>query len=581
MTIIWRSILGIGFLLQLQVQCVELDLGSINEELNIRKSDFPSDFVFGASTSAIEGAANEGGKGPSIWDYFLQKNPDSTPDHSINNPSIEHYKRYKEDVKLIKDLGVDWYRFSIPWTRILPKGSLSGGVNQEGIDHYNNLINELIKNDRVKHWTTINEPFTVAVYGLDLGEAAPGRCSIGPYKCEEGNSSTEPYIVTHNFILAHASVVKLYRDKFQGKQGGEIGMCNIGIFSEPYSDSQEDKAAARRIMDFGLGWIMEPLVFGDYPKIMRELAKERLPYFTQQEKNLIKGSFDFIGINYYSASYAKSVPPNPNEPPHFITDVLAVQPRIPELDTQNVKLEEILFDSHRIHYILQHLYRINNAIKNGAKVKGYMYWAAFDGFEFQNGYLQRFGFYYIDYNNNLTLLEDVDYILVTVVTKGTGRGNIYPPMDQIDPMGDCIMGRKNVVANGRWQENREAVPVPISIGIDDVSDLNVFLSYVKRAFNPASDWATRSPIIKPEFGIEARVEDNFRAPISPNQKSSVSISGFCDSEAPKLFGEANRIPIDQVQLPFYSRGAPEEISVDSVNHVARSSRKNKGLHIVG
>ncbi|KAF7833962.1 beta-glucosidase 24 [Senna tora] len=502
---IWRrSILAINLLvcvsLQLQVQCVELDLGLKNgtascdeEELNIKRSDFPSDFAFGVATAAgqIEGAANEGGRGPSIWDIFLQEYPDRILDHTNNLIAIDHYYRYKDDLKLIKDLGVDWYRFSISWTRILPKGSLSGGVNQEGIDHYNDLINELVKygitpfvtllhfdppqalenkygghlnrlfiddfkdyaelcfklfGDRVKHWLTINEPFIFSVFGYDNGETAPGRCSIGYLKCKEGNSSTEPYIVTHNILLAHSVVVKLYRDTFQGEQGGEIGIGTLGVFAEPYSESQEDIAAARRLMDFGLGWIMEPLVFGDYPKIMRELAKERLPYFTQQEKDLIKGSFDFIGVSYYSATYVKSVPPNPNEPPHFVADVLAVQlmekdgipmgppsegsqfkytypvgiekllnfmkdnydnPKIyiaengiSEANKKNVTLEEALFDPHRINNTLSHLYRIHNAIKNGVNVKGYMYWTPFDDFEWTQGYIARFGLYYTDYNNN-------------------------------------------------------------------------------------------------------------------------------------------------------------------------------------
>ncbi|KAF7833963.1 beta-glucosidase 24-like [Senna tora] len=466
---------------------------SDDEELNIRRSDFPRDFAFGVATAAVqvEGAAKEGGKGPNIWDYFIQEYPDRIQDHSNNLHAIDHYNRYKDDVKLIKDLGVNWYRFSISWTRILPEGSLSGGVNQEGIDHYNDLINELIKNgitpfvtllhfdppqtlqnkyggpldqlfvndfkdyaelcfklfgDRVKHWITINEPFIIAVFGHDLGEIAPGRCSFGQFKCHEGNSSTEPYIVTHNVLLAHAAVVKLYRDKFQ--QGGEIGICTVGIFAEPYTEAQKDKAAARRIIDFGIGWIMEPLVFGDYPKIMRDLVKQRLPCFTQEEKNLIKGSFDFIGLNYYTTSYAKSVPLNPNAPPHFITDALAVQlvekggipigpqaegspfiytypvglekllnfmkdnydsPKIyiaengiTEANKKNVKLEEALFDPHRIDSILRHLYRIHNAIKNGVNVKGYMYWTPFDDFELEGGYIPRFGLYYTDYNNNLT-----------------------------------------------------------------------------------------------------------------------------------------------------------------------------------
>ncbi|KAF7833955.1 beta-glucosidase 24-like [Senna tora] len=470
---------------------------SSEQELNIKRSDFPSDFVFGVATSAaqIEGAANEGGKGQSIWDYYIQNFPDRIQDHSSNIHALDHYKRYKEDVKLIKDLGVDCYRFSISWTRILPKGSLNGGVNQEGIDFYNDLINELIENgitpfvtlhhfdtpqvlqekyggplnysfvddfkdyaelcfklygDRVKHWITINEPFIIAAIGHGIGLAAPGRSSFR----DEGDSSTEPYIVTHNLLLAHAAAVKLYRDHFQEKQEGEIGICLVGIFAEPYSESEEDKAAARRDIDFGLGWCMEPLVFGDYPKSMRDLVKQRLPCFTQEEKNLIKGSFDFIGINYYTARYAKSVSPNSNAPPHYMTDSLTCSfffffhfaaekdgiligahsegssfiysypvglekllnfmkdeynsPKIyisengiTEANKENVDLEEALLDTHRIDSICKHLYRIHNAIKNGVKVKGYMYWSMFDDFEWEEGYVPRFGLYYIDFTNNL------------------------------------------------------------------------------------------------------------------------------------------------------------------------------------
>ncbi|KAI4336291.1 hypothetical protein L6164_014835 [Bauhinia variegata] len=303
------------FLFSGQVQCTAFNTQftdtATSEEVELKRSDFPSGFVFGVGTAAaqIEGAAKEGGKGPSIWDNFMQ---------NTQTKSQTTVAMIPEDVKLIKDLGVDCYRFSISWTRILPKGSLSGGVNQEGINHYNNLIDELLKNgikpfvtllhfdtpqslqDKyggplsrsfvVKHWFTINEPYIVAVMGHDLGVAAPGRCSIGLFKCLRGNSSTEPYIVSHNLLLAHATVVKLYRNWNQS---------------------------------FGF---MEPLVFGDYPKSMRDLVKDRLPRFTQEEKNLVKGSFDFIGINYYTARYAKSVSPDPNAPVRYLTDSLLVEP---------------------------------------------------------------------------------------------------------------------------------------------------------------------------------------------------------------------------------------------------------------
>ncbi|KAK9926669.1 hypothetical protein M0R45_023884 [Rubus argutus] len=468
------------------------------EELNVKWSDFPSDFVFGVSTAAtqIEGSAKEGGRGPSVWDKFVEISG-RIMDKSNMFTSIDSYKRYKEDVKLVKDLGVNSYRFSISWTRILPNGTLSGGVNQEGIDHYNSLIDELIKNgitpyvtllhfdppqaltdkyggflnrsfvddfkdyselcfktygDRVKNWITINEPFIIAKMGYDLAVAPPGRCSVQAPEnrigCTAGNSSTEPYIVSHNLLLSHATVVKLYRDNFQAKQGGEIGWSLVGQYVEPYSDTPEDKAAAKRILDFELGWFMEPIVYGDYPKSMIDLVKERLPRFTEEEKKLVKGSFDFIGINYYTTRYGKNVPASPAEPICYHNDALAksetenangvsIGPhadgsiyifsypqgleKLLEFMKQNYQspkiyisengiteakddkqgLDEALKDPHRIQCILRHLYWIKMAIKNGVNVKGYFHWALFDDFEWGEGYLPRFGLYYVDYKDNL------------------------------------------------------------------------------------------------------------------------------------------------------------------------------------
>ncbi|XP_028960113.2 putative beta-glucosidase 9 [Malus domestica] len=236
------------------------------QELKVKRSDFPIDFVFGVTAAAaqMEGSAKEAGRGPSVWDYYIEKFPGRIADHTNMFTAIDSYKRYKEEVKNLKDLGVDSHRFSISWTRILPTGTLSGGVNQEGIDHYNNFINELIKNDitpfvtilhfdppqaltdkyggilnrsfvkdfkdyselcfklfgdRVKNWFTINEPWIMAKMGYDKGVGPPGRCSVQTvFPCTNGgNSATEPYIVAHHLLLAHASVVEPYRKKFQAK----------------------------------------------------------------------------------------------------------------------------------------------------------------------------------------------------------------------------------------------------------------------------------------------------------------------------------------------------------------------------
>ncbi|XP_044477546.1 beta-glucosidase 24-like [Mangifera indica] len=464
--------------------------------LNLKRSEFASDFAFGVATSApqIEGSTKSGGKGQSVWDYFVEKNPEKIDDRGTLD-AIDSYRRYKEDVKMLKELGVNYYRFSISWPRILPNGSLSGGVNQEGIDHYNSLINELITNgitpfvtlfhfdlpqslqekyggplsrsfiddfsdysdvcfkafgDRIKNWITINEPLIIARFGHDIGFAPPCRCSDRKL-CSQGNSTTEPYIVSHNLLLAHATAVKLYRNKYQPTQLGQIGISLVAQYYEPYSSSVDDTAAAKRAMDFELGWYMEPLVFGEYPKIMEKIVNQRLPSFSIEEKILMKRSFDFIGINYYTSRYAKNIPIDFQAPPissiddRFVTELVAnnvslIGPKaegstyiyvypvglekilvwmhkvyrrpviyitengIPEKRNDSLPLNVSLEDSFRISFVRQHLHWTKKAIQLGVNVKGYFYWNAFDDFEWREGFNPRFGLYYVDYIRNLTRL---------------------------------------------------------------------------------------------------------------------------------------------------------------------------------
>ncbi|KAK0587162.1 hypothetical protein LWI29_018489 [Acer saccharum] len=256
--------------------------------------------------------------------------------------------------------------------------------------------------DRVKNWITINEPQNYAKFGYDIGMAPQVRCSDRKI-CTAGNSATEPYIVTHNLLLAHATAFRLYREKFEEKQRGQIGLSFVAQYFEPYSESLDDIAAARRAMDFEFGWFVEPLVHGDYPRIMREIVKDRLPTFSAQEKNLIKGSFNFIGLNYYTSRYAKSIPINLHATPISNTaDEFVNITGLTEKRNDSLPVDMVLKDQHRIDYVIQHLQHIRKAIENGVKVKGYIYWSLFDDFEWGDGYIPRFGLYYIDYKNNLT-----------------------------------------------------------------------------------------------------------------------------------------------------------------------------------
>ncbi|WZY70196.1 hypothetical protein YC2023_002436 [Brassica napus] len=169
--------------------------------------------------------------------------------------------------------------------------------------------------DRVKNWITINQPYTIPTRGYATGTDAPGRCSAWLNKnCYEGDSATEPYIVAHHVLLAHATVVNLYRQKYQLIQAGEIGITMITRWFLPYNNSDENLKAVERAKEFFHGWFMGPLTKGHYPLIMKQILKERLPRFTTIEALLVKGSYDFIGVNYYMTQFAKAVPPaNPNK----------------------------------------------------------------------------------------------------------------------------------------------------------------------------------------------------------------------------------------------------------------------------
>ncbi|KAI4346083.1 hypothetical protein L6164_013165 [Bauhinia variegata] len=257
---------------------------------------------------------------------------------------------YMDDVELSTDMGFDADRFSISWSRIQPTGKLKDGINQEGVNYYNDLLYALIANgktpfvtlyhvdrpqplaeeyggfldsrmvddfkdfcdvcfekfgDKVTYWMTLNEPYTYVDLCYSQGLMAPARCSCWQnLKCLGGDSSTEPYIVGHHLLLAHSAAVDLYNTKYKAKQNGQIGIALNSPWFVPMSDSEKDKKAASRAMDFMVGWFEEPLVTGQYPESMQELVGDRLPKFAGEESKKLKGSYDFIGINYYMSQFA-------------------------------------------------------------------------------------------------------------------------------------------------------------------------------------------------------------------------------------------------------------------------------------
>lgn len=313
---------------------------------------FPDSFMFGVSTSSyqIEGAWNEEGKSENIWDRFTHTHPERIADHSTGDKACDSYHKYKEDVQLLNYLGVDFYRFSLSWSRILPTG-FSKKINKPGIAYYNNLINELLKNnikpmvtlyhwdlpqslqdlggwanprmaqyfadyatvafeyfgDRVKFWMTFNEPKLICQLGYGFSKMAPGlnASGIGEYLCGD------------TVLKAHAKAYHLYKEKYKNKHNGSPGQIGIVIHSEwfePATNTTLDLKAADQKMLFDFGWFGHPILHknGDYPEVMKRrialrskmegFERSRLPILSAEDVKYIQGTFDFLGFNMYTAS---------------------------------------------------------------------------------------------------------------------------------------------------------------------------------------------------------------------------------------------------------------------------------------
>ncbi|KAJ4829588.1 hypothetical protein Tsubulata_038394 [Turnera subulata] len=452
----------------------------------VKRSDFPADFYFGTATSSyqVEGMANKSGRGPNLWDTFTHDYPERIRDGSNGDRAVDFYHQYKEDLKRMKDMGFTAFRFSISWSRILPFGDIRSGINEDGVKFYSDLIDEAHNNglepfvtlfhwstpqaledryggflsrnitvdfrnfvdvcferygDRVRYWITLNEPWAYSAWGYGRGVFAPGRCSSWVNReCRGGDSATEPYIVAHNLLLAHAEAAT---------QKGKIGITLVSYWMEPYSNSSIDQDAAKRALDFMFGWFMDPITYGRYPRTMRDLVQSRLPYFSETDSEMLKGSIDFLGLNYYSARYVKNV--DSVDPNHISytddarvnltvvnsegqsigpvagIDWLRVVPygirfllnytkdtyRPPEIYiTENGVCQDdtfitidLIHDRVRIDYYKLHIGNVSIAMKNySVPVKGYFAWSFMDNFEWSSGYTKRFGLYYVHYNESLT-----------------------------------------------------------------------------------------------------------------------------------------------------------------------------------
>lgn len=295
---------------------------------------FSNDFIFGAASASyqVEGAWNEDGKGLSTWDVFC-KIPGKTFEGTNGDVAVDHYHRYKEDIKLMAEMGLESYRFSISWPRIIPDGD--GEINQKGLDFYNNIIDECLKygiipfatlyhwdlpmtleedggwtnkrtteafvkfakvcfdafGDRVKHWITFNEMFCVCYLGYMTGAFPPGI----------ENDSKKYFQSTHNIILAHAKTITLYKNL---KQYGEIGITHAYTPAISIDNESENIEATKHCNEFEFHWYFDPILKGEYPKYVTDRIKPLgwVPEWDEKELQIIKDAAsmnDFMGLNFY------------------------------------------------------------------------------------------------------------------------------------------------------------------------------------------------------------------------------------------------------------------------------------------
>ncbi|CAH0552234.1 unnamed protein product [Brassicogethes aeneus] len=406
----------------------------------VSNKSFPASFKFGTATASyqIEGAWNEDGKGENIWDRLTHTNPTAVKNSDNGDIACDSYHKYRDDVRLLKDLGVKAYRFSISWSRILPTG-FTNKVNKAGIQYYKNLIKELLDNgiepmatlyhwdlpqplqdiggwpndiladhfanyaricfeafgDSVKTWFTFNEAKQTCQQGYGTATMAPLIKSPG----------VADYLCTYTVLKAHAKAWHIYDDEFRGKQGGRISIVIDSDWFEPATDKKSDLEAAETRRQFSV--VIDRV---DYRSKREGYAKSRLPKFTEEEVEYIKGTHDFLGFNTYTTSLVSKIKePSFNETGYIVPwgtrkflSWLKNTYNNPEIIiTENgVSDDGRLDDDVRIHYYTEYLSAILEAIHTDkVNVSGYLAWSLLDNFEWLAGYTEKFGLYHVDFSS--------------------------------------------------------------------------------------------------------------------------------------------------------------------------------------
>nr|WP_145926970.1 GH1 family beta-glucosidase [Amycolatopsis orientalis] len=447
---------------------------------------FPAGFRWGTATAAyqIEGSTTADGRGPSIWDTFTAR-PGRVLDGATGEPACDHYRRYEQDIGLLTELGLPYYRFSIAWSRIMPDGRT---IEPRGLAFYDHLVDTLLERgitpmvtlyhwdlpqalqdeggwphrdlpvlfadyartvhkvlgDRVRRWTTINEPFCSAFIGYGNGDHAPGIRDAGA-----------ALVAAHHLLLAHGQAAQALR-----ADGGDEQEVSIVLNFAPVLTDVDDAAhreAARKFDFLHNRFFLDPLLGRGYPPgLLADLAHLGTlePAIADGDLEIIAQPLDVLGVNYYAPvrvvplddPEAVSNCPLPGlrgmdvrpprgeltslgweQRPESFTELLLWLrdhcPGLPLVIAENGAAfeDEVVdgrvHDAKRVRYFAGHLAAVHDAIEGGADVRGYLAWSLLDNFEWAMGYTQRFGLVHVDFATQERVVKDSGRFFAEVVAR--------------------------------------------------------------------------------------------------------------------------------------------------------------------
>jgi beta-glucosidase len=450
---------------------------------------FPPKFLWGTATSAyqIEGAAFEDGRGPSIWDTFSHT-PGRVHNDDNGDRAADHYHRYREDVQLMAELGLRAYRFSVAWPRVQPQGR--GPANQRGLDFYRRLVDRLLEagiepwltlyhwdlpqalddaggwperdtaerfadyaqlvygalHDRVRYWTTHNEPFCASFVSYGSGRHAPGR--------RDGAAAIR---AAHHLLLSHGLATQAMRAANPDNQLGiTLNLYPVRALSE----SAEDAEVARRVDGIQNRLFLDPVLRGSYPgDVLADVEPiSGLAHLRPGDEAVMAAPIDVLGVNYYQPHVVSAVPAVEGDREFEATfpGVVGVRPvqqdgprtangwsvdagglldlltglhtsyrPIPLVVTENgaafddyADPEGDVHDPDRIHFLEGHFRAAHQALQQGVDLRGYFVWSLLDNFEWQDGYSKRFGLVYVDFPTQRRVLKDSARWYRDVIARG-------------------------------------------------------------------------------------------------------------------------------------------------------------------